>query len=572
MTIIKSQNTKLLWNISFILIGLIFFDYFLVLISFLTSIKLLPFVFPASLLVSIITSIYLGSKVGLTNNQKLRAVIISVLIILFSLAFSAFYFDLSWDGQWYHQAAIYELQSGWNPIFEPLRKFNGHNDLSIVHFPKNTWYYAASIYSTFGNFEAGKSLNILVLAATILIVYATSIEFGLSKQKSLGLTILLALNPVIWSEVTTYLVDGSLFLYLTIYIVTLFSSYKNTNNTVLFIGFMAIVCLINIKFTGLVFFCFLAVFAFIYILIWKREFILKFIVSHIITLIFAVFVFGFNPYITNTLERGHPLYPIMGTEKFPSVFEQTGRDDNDIYETPKNMQGKGIITRFFYAHFGRPGNAPYNNVQNAVLMYPFTSKMSEWSAYHYHETRVSGFGPLFSGILILSVILFIWVLIDIKKSRWILIFSWLAIISTLLISKHFWWPRFAPHIWFIPILPIGISLWQSLSKVRTIFTWSLVVLLVLNGLIVAFVHMDWETRSSIHLFKQLSELKQNKTEIEINYGWFEKSMQEKLSAWGIKYTQIPMDTILKDKHHELTSVVEGYPGAVLFRERNDKNK
>jgi len=262
----------------------------------------------------------------------------------------------------------------------------------------------------------------------------------------------------------------------------------------------------------------------------------------------------------------------MGTWKFPSVYEQTGRDDNEIYETPKNMQGKGIITRFFYAQFGRPGNAPYNNEQNAVLMYPFTSKMSEWSAYHYHETRVSGFGPLFSGILILSVILFIWLLFDIKISRWILIFSWLAIISTLFISKHFWWPRFAPHIWFIPILPICISLWNSVSKVRAIFTWLLVMLVVLNGLIVAFVHMDWETRSSIHLFKQLSELKQKNRTIEINYGWFEKSMQEKLLTWGIKYTQISMETILKDKHQELTSVVEGYPNKVLFRVKVDENK
>ena len=572
MTKVNFHSTKLIWNISFILIGLIFFDYFFVLISLLTSIKLLPFVFPTALFVSVIASLYLGSKAGLTNFEKSGAVIISVSIMCMAFVLSAFYFDLSWDGQWYHQAAIYELKSGWNPIFEPIRKFNENNDLSIVHFPKGTWYYAASIYSTFGKFEAGKSLNFLVLASTILIVYATSIEFGLSKLKSLIVTILLALNPVIWSQITTYLVDGTLILYLTIYIATLFTCYKTTNTTVLFIGVMAIICLVNTKFTGLVFFCVFAAFAFFYVLFWKRELIFKYIILHFISLILAVFIFGFNPYITNTIERGHPLYPIMGTEKFPSVFEQTGRDDNELYETPNNIQGKGIITRLFYTQFGRPGNAPYNNTQNAVLMYPFSLKMSELSAYHYHETRVSGFGPFFSGVLILSLILFIWLLIDIKKSRWILIFSWLAIISTLFISKHFWWPRFAPHIWLLPILPIINSLFYSYSKVRNIYTWSVIGLLFLNGIIVLFVHMAWETRSSIHLFKQLAELKQNKTEIEINYGWFEKSMQEKLSAWDIKFTQIPIDSILKGKHQELKSVVEGYPGAVLFRAKVDKKK
>jgi hypothetical protein len=95
-------------------------------------------------------------------------------------------------------------------------------------------------------------------------------------------------------------------------------------------------------------------------------------------------------------------------------------------------------------------------------------------------------------------------------------------------------------------------------------------LIVVNGLVVLLVHMNWETRSSMRLFQQLSELKQKKKIIEINYGWFEKSMQQKFSVWDIKNVQIPMDIILKSNHRELISVVEGYPGAVLFREKVEK--
>jgi hypothetical protein len=570
----------MLWNITFILIGVIFFDYFLVLISFLTTSKISLFVFPASLIVTILISLYFGNIAGLKSHEQFWSIFTGCVIILVSLAFSAFYFDLSVDGQWYDQPAIYHLESDWNPIFEPLRAFSGNNDMSILHFPKATWYFAASVYSTFGNFEAGKCLNMIVLAAAVLIVYAASREFGISRLKSLAITALLALNPVIWSEITTYLVDIPVVLYLTIYVVTIFSCLRSPNLTTISIGAMSTICLINTKFTGLVFFCFFAAFAFVYFLIRKREYLSKFLGVHVVTLFLALFVFGYNPYVTNSIKRGNPLYPILGSAKYPNATVQRGADANEIYETPVNMRGKGILTRLFYANFGRPGNAPYNFEQNAnaELMVPFTSKISEWSAYHYHETRVSGFGPYFSGILIFSFLLFVWMLFVFKTPRLVLILTCAAVISTLFISKHMWWPRFAPQMWFLPIIPVLLSFWLPLSKVRAVFTWALAILIALNGLIVLYEHMEWETRSSVHLYKQLSELKQKGKTIEVYFGYFEESGKEKLSKWDIKYTQIPMvefrkmDEITKGEFQQLTSMVEGYPLflSILFREIDNK--
>jgi hypothetical protein len=444
-----------------------------------------------------------------------------------------------------------------------------------MHFPKSTWYYAASVYSTFGNFEAGKSLNIMVLVAAILVVFATLREFGISVPKSLVISALIALNPVVWSEVTTFLVDGDLVLYLVAIAAVFFISLRSPNILVLIIGSMTAICLINTKFTGLVFFCFFAYFAFIYVLIRKRKYLLKFTGLNIGVLFLALFAFGFNPYVTNTIKRGHPLYPIIGTAKYPSATEQDGADANEVYETPVNMRGKGILTRLYYANFSRPGNAPYNNVQNAELMVPFSSKISEWSAYHYHETRTSGFGPYFSGILILSLALFIWILFDIKKSRIAVILACTAVISTFFVSRHMWWPRFAPQMWALPLIPVVFSFWQPLSKIRAVYTWALAVLIAINGLIVLYEHMEWETSNSIHLYKQLSELKKKDKTLEVYFGYFEKSGKEKLSKWGIKYNQVQPDQFFqRDENNKirefekLTSMVEGYPLflQILFRE------
>jgi len=556
---------KTLWNISFILIGFIFVNHFFCTITFLTNEIFLPFVFPLSLLLILFISIYIGKRNEFDLKNQIYSIVFSLIIIFISLLFSSLLFDFSWDGQWYHQAAIYNIKDGWNPFFEPIKKFNENNDISIIHFPKGPWYFAASVYSTFGDFEAGKTINFIVIAAAFTVLLASLSEFGFSLLKSLIISSLIVFNPVVWSEVTTFLVDGLLILYLTIYLATLCSWVKKPQTLSVIIGMMASICLINSKFTGLVFFCVFATFAFIYFLIAKKEYLFKFIGIHAFTLILGVCVFGFNPYVTNTIERGNPLYPIMGSAKYPSCFAQ-GFDANEVYETPQNMQGKSLFTRFFFAHFGRPGNAPYNNENKAELIWPFTSNVSDWKAYTFHETRVSGFGPFFSGILIISFVLMLWVIASNKKSFKVLSLLLLGIISTLLISKHFWWPRFAPQIWLIPLLPIIFSLWYDNSKIRSIYTWILISIVLVNGLIVMTVHLNWEIKSSINLKKQLTEINHEKKIIYVNSGWFEKSTNERLNKWGINYKNMPADSIFKNNPQVLTSVVEGYPGAVIFSE------
>ena len=296
----------------------------------------------------------------------------------------------------------------------------------------------------------------------------------------------------------------------------------------------------------------------------EKEYLLKFVVVHAVTLLIGVFVFGFNPYITNTRERGHPFYPIMGTVKYPSLVTPE-KDSNEHYETPANMQGKSIFTRYFYASFGRPGNPPFDGNQNAELIWPCTSKISDWAIYRVHEVRISGLGPFFGGTLVLSFILGIWTIFTIKEIRWAYILTVAAIIATLLLNKHFWWARFAPQIWWLPIIPILFLLNQPDSRFRVITTSILKTLIVLNGMIVLFVHLNWEINSSIRLRKQLTELKQNNKTIDISFNNFRRAAKERLMIWGIKYNEITDREIKQGEYQELTSVVDGYPGAILFR-------
>ncbi|WP_298878660.1 hypothetical protein [uncultured Polaribacter sp.] len=490
-------------------------------------------------------------------------VTIGMLLIVISLFVSSFFWDFSWDGQWYHQSAIYNITDGWNPIKEPIRKFNKNNDLSIVHFPKGSWYFAASTFSAFGFFEAGKALNFIVLFVLAFFSYDVSRKFNLNKLHSILVAVLLVFNPVIWSEIATYMVDQLLCMYLTIYLLALFSLIKKYNFYHLLIGIMAVIGLINVKFTGGVFIFVFSSFGFLYIFFKKREILLKYIKIHIISAVLGVLVFGFNPYISNFTERGNPLYPILGSKEYPSRLEQ-GFDGNEKHETPKNMQKRAFPIRFFYAHFGTPSNAPYDGKKNAELTIPFVSTFSSWDAYRFHETRVAGFGPFFSGLLLLSLLYLLYYIKRNKEKRLLVLCIYGALISSLLISKHFWWARFAPQIWFFLIAPLILGLFFDKNKK---LKHTLIFATIVNAIIVIYIHTAWEFKNTLKFQKELSLIKQENKEIQVGKTWFKKSIEERFKVYDIKYTFVSRKK-LKQKHiKKLSNVPKGYPGTLMYNNK-----
>lgn len=559
----KSKNYS---NLSSIIILLLFFitaNHFLVMLTFVFSIPLLPFIFLISLAISLVVQFFI-IKEEVTLKTLIFYLVVSVGLIIASTLFGLFYFDFSWDGQWYHQEAIFAIADGWNPLKNPLQIFEDHNNNSIRHFPKSSWYYAAAFYSVTGLIEGGKSINIILFFAALIMVYLTSKEYNLSKFYSILLSFGVCLNPVVWSEITTFLVDGNLYFLLLIYLCSVLHYLSTPNKLSLVIGGLAVLLLCNIKFTGLAFYLIFAFFIFIYIVICRRDVIFKFTFYHFLVTLFGVGVFGYNPYITNTIERFQPFYPIIGSAKFPTELDN-GFDGNEFWETPANMKGEPTLLRFFYAHFSKPGNAPYTQ-PNAVLSLPFKANFEEWNAYNFHETRVAGFGPFYSGIFVLSLCLLLVIFIKDKTVRWFCILFYAAVFTSLVLSKHFWWPRFAPHIWLIPIVPIFLSIRRNdLHSLYKVLGKVLLILLLVNGLIVLVVHMKWETQSSITLQEQLNKLQKLERPIQLSWGWFKRATVEKMEKNKIKYISIPYDTLSKKPHQELKSVVESYPGSVLYK-------
>ena len=533
-----------------------------VMVSLMASRAAFSSVFPVSVLIALAVGCVLLQRAQFAARSILIACGIFLLAIAASLALSAFFFDFSWDGQWYHQTAIIHIARDWNPLFDPMHSFPAHLETWERHYAKGSWYFAAAVFRATGHIEWGKAINWLSLAAAFFAVLAACLNFGLRLVAAFSLAALTACNPVVMSELTTYLVDAVMISFLVVAAAALCASWSRPSAPTLFAGVAAAIATTNAKFTGLVYLCFALAAGLVWCFLHHRQWLIKYVGVTALTLFLATCVWGFNPYVTNVYYRSQPFYPMLGSRQYPSL-EQANKDGNEKYETPKNMVGRSLFVRFGYSIFGRPGNQPYAKGRTASLMWPFTATLDDLYAYKYHETRVAGFGPFFSGCFILAVVLGFLVGFAAPEARSPLALMAVAIISSLFLSRHLWWPRYGPQLWLLPILPAGFVLAQRVSGYKLVLAHMLLILLFANTAIVSFIRLQWETNASITLRRQLAELRDSGQTYEVQTNRFQDSWNVRLQEAGVNFVDVGMQKLPGGQ--ELMSVVEQYPLAIHYR-------
>jgi len=550
------------WTTTAMLLGFLCLTQFGVMLCCLTSHTALPFVVPVAFVTALIIGDRLGQRQGLCARLRLWPLGLSVSLTVLAIAVSAAFYDLSWDGQWYHQVGVYRIAKDWNPLKVPMQEFARHNQQWVRHYAKGPWYVGAAMMALFRHIEWGKFVTWITLDAAFLAVLAACLDAGMRRSRAIAVGAVVALNPVVTCEILSYLVDGLMVSFLACYAAALFSGFRRANPLVVFVGMAAVICSINTKFTGLIFLCFICAGAGLYCLIKRRDILWRFVGLNLTAIVLGTVVFGYNPYVTNTIHRGHPFYPIIGSKTHPSLSQQ-GNDQIEKYETPHNMMGRHRLVRFGYAIFGRPGAQPFHGGPDAQLMWPFLVPPKDLALYRFHEIRIAGFGPFYSGAWLLSLLLTGWILFNSTMPRLLIGLSYVVLAASLLISIHTWWARYGPQMWWFPIVPIVAIFWGSRSRIQTNLVWGMVGILLVNALIVAAVRLNWEVTSTRTLHQQLSELRDSGKEIEIDMQWFGEPVGERLKTWGIPYQSVGRDRIRDGK--ELMSVVAGYPGGIHYR-------
>ncbi|MEA2001585.1 MAG: hypothetical protein U9N84_06835, partial [Actinomycetota bacterium] len=259
------------------------------------------------------------------------------------------FYDTSWDGRTYHSEGIIALSEGWNPFEDPDPGSFGDGNL-VRSFPKASWLAAGSLYDLTGSIEVGKSINVLVLAGSFLLVLALLTRLDVRPSVAWAGSAIAAANPIWVTQSLTNYVDGqTASLLLAAIAAGLWILLFDRARVATWSLGLSLLLLINLKFSG-IYYAGLVLMAMTVVLIWQRRWddFKRFFVTQGAVVIVAVGVIGFNPYVQNTLDFGNPFYPMYGEDSI----------DFFTVNTPENLRDASQIKQLVYGVFGRPQNVP----------------------------------------------------------------------------------------------------------------------------------------------------------------------------------------------------------------------
>lgn len=368
-----------------------------------------------AVIASVFTCFLLAEK---KHKEAVLASVLGILLLFLCVWLSLLIDDWSWDGNTYHKAITGFMKNGWNPLKESFFSYRDTNFPMFDYivspwydaYPKATETWGACVYALLNNIEAGKSFNLVGTVATIVIscFYLSQIR----KLRSLYAFIcamFLALNPITISQMFTYYNDGFMWQMWLICCLSLiyltFSKDTTYQKESYFLIFATIGIGLNIKFSAAVFFAPVCIAFFIYWCVGyatvehnlrKRiEYFSKQFLFFVLSVVSAVLLIGATSYVSNAIRYTNPMYGMIGE----------GAVDILTSNLPAIFQSLPNVLAFFASIFSKSSNALV--LTNFEWKLPFTVNPEELLAVSAFDTRIGGWGVLFSGIFLVSVTLLI---------------------------------------------------------------------------------------------------------------------------------------------------------------------
>lgn len=385
---------------------------------------------------------------------------LSILLIIAAGGICTLLQDFSYDGNVYHQDIIAALMLGWNPFLDPMQP---GLSLWAHHYAKGMEILSACAAVCFGNLEAGKCVNLLMIAGASMLfastLYAILRRHIGNRTTAITSTLLIAIaatmNPVGMSQALTYYIDFPKYYLLLAAISLLIHLFLRDESRshrwpevltyALFCGVMVLA--IDIKFNAAPDMAFLVLTAFFIALGMKRKHLaINILVAGFIAAIASTCIFGFHPYITNTINASHPLYPLMGSDAIDIMSANT----------PIEFGESGRFANFAASHLNPDG---------------------DWKVSY--DERHGGFTPLMPLILLLSLAALIW---RFRRFPVWLVVSLGVVIASCFIFEQSWWARYMCQLWLFPIgVASALAAMPAPARAESLLSRTLAILCIAAG-------------------------------------------------------------------------------------------
>lgn len=457
------------------------------------------------LVIVVAGALYLARRVG--GDWKCPAMVVAVTLLVTTA--SHIVIDTSYDGQEYQYDATRALADGWNPYhetYQPPAELRGYVTLRLwpQHYPQAAWLAAAVPAAAGLDMETTKLAPLLLAAALFFGVFGAATAWSLDWTRSLVLAVLAAANPIIIVQLFTRMNDGQLAacLALTVLFAALWSRDRRVAFALTAGGAMAYG--LNLKFSAIPTFALLSVLIALLILVTQGRSAAFRVSGGLLTAgVVSVLVLGAHPYVTNTLRYRNPFYPVAGA----------GAVDIMAINRPAVLSGESAVERLVQSYFAVTSNGTMQS-----LKLPFTVQPGELWASGNPDTRLAGFGPLFSGAVLLAAGLGGWIAWrDATRTRRAVLAAAFCVAVGSLSLPEAWWARYVPQLWWVPAIVAVVALFSEEPRVR-IVGWALVVIMLLNSAFVSAGSTLYAGRRTLDARHQVAEIADRKRPICIFLG------------------------------------------------------
>jgi len=442
-------------------------------------------------------------------------------IFLLGSRFSGEFYDLSFDGQTYHQEGIIQLANGWNPFHSrPLRILSG---IWINHYTRGPWIASATLYLLTGRIEQSKVFNILlIISSFFLCLPALSAHYRRGAPEPLLFSVLAACNPIAILQSSTFYIDGQLSSMLVIILSLVYLIIKCPDIFSVLALLLSVIILVNIKFTALAYVLVLGLPILSYLLLAKAGRLFKLTASALgVGLIAGLVLVGFNPYVTNTVRNGNPFYPLAGRNAMEIVTANS----------PARFPTMNRFEKLFVSTFSKTENVACP--QPAHWKWPLTISKEELGEI-WLDTRIAGFGPLFGGAVLLSVLLLLTAWPLDRKTTLAFTGLGLLIVLSALVNPESWWARYAPQLWLFPVLCAILGL-DLQSRPQRILGLAIILVLCLNLYVVSGVYFHRLRQENTILDSQLAAMRKA-SHVLVNFR-SDLSNRVRLTEAGVHYQE-----------------------------------
>ena len=459
----------------------------------------------------------------------------SFFIFVFLLAFCGWgaylFYDLSFDGQWYHQDAIIHLRDGWNPFWDaPLAHsaVSGFNADYVNHYAKAPWTLASAFYQCIPKIQWSKAGGLLWLTTSFLITLGGLFRWTQRPFVSIIVALMLALSPVSLGQSLSFYVDGQLYALMLILIILLADIFIDGPSFYRWFSVgLAFIYLSNIKFTGLVYACIFFLGLWVLVAIKNKKILWNATLRGAIIFVLAFFVVGHCTYVRNWKDRGHPFFPLMGE----------GNEGQRLAEVSyaKNFFELNIWERWTAANFHYPSYTSPDQFPSFPKKFFDKNTIKESFGYYglHQPMKIGPLGPFSAELILMTVPLLFFLFWRHRKKLFPLLLG--GLIISVIIQPEFWNYRYAPHQLFVYAF---VLLFGLLDANRWVQRYSLIIVFgfLANFSIIGYEYYQWNRQGSRAIRADRRALK-NHT-LYVKKGWL-KSMEVRLNEWNVNTISPP---------------------------------